>query len=162
MKRIALIMACLMLSASFTACGGVTTDGEEKKPTDVSVEEKDAEQKAFKETVVYDDNGVKITVKGISTDSFMGPELKILIENDSEENITVQTSNTSVNGYMITAILSSDVAVGKKVNDSVTFLSTDIEENGIEEIETIDISFRIFNTDTWMDIAETETVTITF
>lgn len=101
----------------------------------------------IKEQVLYNKNNVKITAKSIDLDAFAGPSIKVLIENDSDKNITVQISSAAVNDFMISTIFSSDVVAGKKSNDEVTLLSSDLEAAGISTIKDIELIFNIFNTE---------------
>lgn len=88
------------------------------------------------EQVIYEENGIKITVKGIDLDgSFYGPELDFLIENDSEKTFTVQARNVSINGYMVDYNISADVAPQKKNNDSLTFFKSSLEQCGINRLQ---------------------------
>ena len=112
--------------------------------------------------VMYDAGGIKVVVKGLSDKSFFGPGLLVYIENNSDDNITVQCTNTSVNGFMIDAIFSCDIVAGKRAVDEITFLNNDLEENGIKDIEALEISLHIFDTDSWSTITDTDTITLTF
>ncbi len=109
------------------------------------------------ETVVLDDMGVKVTVKGFEKGIF-GPELRILVENNSGKNLTIQTRNSSVNGYMIDTMLSVDVADGKKANDAVIFSDSDLELCGIEEFAILEFAFHIFTSDDWETYLDTEAI----
>lgn len=114
-------------------------------------------------TVFYDTDGIKIVGKGLSTDdSIFGPGLIVYIENNTEKNITVQVRDTSVNGFMVDPSMSQDVVSGKKAISAVTFFSSDLEENGIEDITEIETSFHIFDMDSWDGIADTEAIVINF
>lgn len=113
--------------------------------------------------VVYNANGIKLVVKGLlEGDSYLGPEIVMYIENNSDQNFTVQVRDVSINGFMMTAVFSSDVMVGKRCIDGITFLSSDMEDNGVTKIDSAELSFHIFNMDSWDDIADTEPITITF
>ena len=113
--------------------------------------------------VFYDQNGIKIIGKGLSTEgSFWGPGLILYIENSSDKDFTVQVRAVSVNGFMIEPILSQDVLVGKKTLTAVTFFDTDLEENGITDISEIEASFHVFDMDSWDTIVDTEPVKINF
>lgn len=113
--------------------------------------------------VFYDQNGIKIIGKGLSTEgSFWGPGLILYIENSSDKDFTVQVRAVSVNGFMIEPILSQDVLVGKKALTAVTFFDTDLEENGITDISEIEASFHVFDMDSWDTIVDTEPVKINF
>lgn len=112
--------------------------------------------------IAYEKNEVKIVVKGLQDDSILGPGIVVYIENTGNKNITVQARTVSINGFMVDPFFSSDVLAGKRCVDSITFLSSDLEENEIAEIETVELSFHIFNSENWNTIADTDTVTITF
>ena len=76
--------------------------------------------------------------------------------------VEVKTRNVSVNGFMMEPIFSSDVAPGKHAIDDITFMDSDFEDNGITNIETVELSFHIFDLETWDTIVDTEPVTVTF
>ena len=110
------------------------------------------------ETVLLDEAGVKITAKSLSDGSFFGPELKLLIENSSGADLTFQSRNASVNGYMVDTMMSVDVADGKKANDSITFSESALELAGIKEIADMEFSFHIFTTSDWDTYLDTDLV----
>lgn len=113
--------------------------------------------------VIYENNGIKIVSKGISEDaSFMGTPLVLYIENNTEDAITIQARNVSINGFMVDQIFSCEIMPGKKAIDAVTFMKSDIEENQIKSIDKVEISFHIFKTDGWDTIQDTDPVTISF
>lgn len=112
---------------------------------------------------VYNDNGVEIVVKGLSeNDSWLGPAVVVYIHNSGSRDVTVQTRDVSINGFMVEPVFSSDVVAGKHAVDTITFLSSDLEENGIETIESIELSFHVFDMSSWDSIVDTEPVTINF
>lgn len=114
-------------------------------------------------TVFYNQNGIKIIGKGLSSnESIFGPGLILYIENNSDKDITVQARDTSVNGFMIDSTMSEDVVKGKKAVTALTFFSSSLEENEITEIESIETSFHVFDEKTWDDIVTTEPIKINF
>ncbi len=114
-------------------------------------------------TVLLDANGIKIVGKGLSTDdSFWGPGVILYIENNSDQNITVQTRDTSINGFMVTSTISESVLVGKKAITAVQFYDSDLESNGITDITSVNLSFHIFNSASWDAILDSDPITITF
>lgn len=114
-------------------------------------------------TKVLEENGISIIVQKMDTEkSFWGADIYVYIENTSEQNITVQAQNVSINGFMVEPVFSSDVVSGKKAFDSITFLESDLTENGIETIEELELSFHIFNTESWETILDSEEITVTF
>ena len=64
---------------------------------------------------------------------------------DSSQNIIAQTRNVSVNGLMIDPIFSADVVAGKKTNDKMTIMSSELEFAGITTIKNIEFILHIFN-----------------
>ena len=113
------------------------------------------------EQVLLNQEAIIITLKSLSTDSIWGLSLKVLVENNRDEGITVQTRNSAINGVMIESMFSCDVAVGKKANDEITFMSSDLEIARIETIKDIEFSFTIFNSESWDDIYDSDTINIT-
>lgn len=77
-------------------------------------------------------------------------------------DVTVQIRDLSVNGFMTDAVFSPNVTAGKRAIDTITFLSSDLEENNISSIETVELSFHIFDSIEWETIADTDTISITF
>lgn len=111
--------------------------------------------------IIYENEGIKIVSKGISENSnFMGPSLILYVENNTENAITIQSRDVSINGFMVDPIFSCEIMPGKRAIDSITFMSSDIEENQIESINEIELSFHIFKTDGWDTIQDTEPITI--
>ena len=65
--------------------------------------------------LAYDENDLKIVMKKVSSeDSFWGADVFVYIENNSDNNITVQARDVSINGFMVEPIFSSDIVAGKK------------------------------------------------
>ncbi len=113
------------------------------------------------ETVLVDQDGIKITLKGIDMEgSFLGPELKLLIENNTEQDFIVQARNSSINGYMIETTISEEVAVGKKSNTGLTFSKSNMKACGIKTIADMEFSFHIFTKEGWDTILDTEQITV--
>lgn len=112
-------------------------------------------------SVLYNENGIKITAQGLGEDYF-GKKIKLLIENTSSKNYTVQVRDFSINGYMIDPIFSCDVVAGKKANDDITILSQYLTDNGITDIKNVELSFHIFDSDSWTEGFQSDIVSITY
>lgn len=110
--------------------------------------------------VIYEDDSIRIIAKGMTEDNIFGPELKLYMENKLDQNITVQTRDTSVDGFMMDAMFSPEIAPQKRAISSMTFMSSELEENGISDLNSIETSFHIFYTDGWDTVVDTEPVTI--
>lgn len=179
MKKKILYATLLIAALSFGGCGSAdeistsassdeTNVTEDITPAESEVQETqqsdpdvESNQVSIEEQIVYEQNGIKITATGIDIDgSFMGPELKFLIENESDKNITVQARNVSVNGYMVDSSMSAEVAPQKKSNDTLTFLSSSFEACNIEQIAEVEFSFHIFDSDSWEDSTDSDMILI--
>lgn len=113
--------------------------------------------------VVYDENDIKLVVKGLDKDgSIFGHNIILYIENNSDKNITVQTRDVSVNGFMADTTISATVVAGKRMIDEITIMSSSLEENEISEIKDVELSFHIFDADSWDTIIDTDKITMTF
>ena len=66
----------------------------------------------------------------------------------------MQTRESSVNGVMEDPYFSCDVAAGKTANDSIVFSSDN-------ELGVVEMSFHIFDADTYDTIVDTDTITVT-
>ena len=158
MKRIIALLLAAMMVFCLCACGG-------ESPADSENDSKKASEKVenadvtIEEQVLYDANDIKITATGLD-DSWYGTELKLLIENNSSQDITVQARNANVNGYMVTTSMSADVAAGKKANDSLTFETTSLKDCGIETMATMEFYFVIIDSKSFEDIYNTDVITI--
>ena len=112
-------------------------------------------------TLIYDNNGIKITYKGIDEDeSMFGPKIKLLIENNTDENYTVQVRDFSINGYMVDTMFSANISAGKKINDGIIIFEDEFENNNISvsEIEKDECKFHVYSSDDRSDKFDTETI----
>lgn len=140
----------------------------EEEPIEEVVEEEQESDKPspssnkaeIEETVLLEEEGIRITAKSLDTDAVFGPELKLLIENDSDQDLIVQCNSASVNGYMVGTMMSVDVANGKKANDALTFMTSDLEKCGITTIADMEIMFRVFDSESWDTYLDSEPIKI--
>lgn len=175
MKRTLAIILALMLAMSLVSCGG-SSSGEVKEPSNVTTgnntkdtqqgeqvektEEPEKTKVTISEAVLVDEAGVKITAKSLEVDEIFGPEVKLLIENNSGKDLTFQCGYATVNGYMVDTMMSVDVVNGKKANDSLTFMESDFEACGIDAIADMEIAFHIFDMAEWETYLDTDAIQI--
>lgn len=114
----------------------------------------------IEEQVLFDRDGVVVTAKEYTQDSIWGDGIKLLVENNRDENITVSCRDLIVNHYMVSNLFSCDVAAGKKVNKDLNFSSSDLKAAGIETVAEVEASFHVYNADTWDTIFDTDLVGI--
>lgn len=171
---IALLLAMVMILA--TAC---SSSDEVKQPVNVNgdssvtsneepagndsndAQENDTVEITVAETVLYEADGVKVTATGYE-DGWMGPEIKILVENDSSKNVLVTSASVSANGYMMpSAALYAEVAAGKKANETLTIMSSELDQSGIEMLAELQFYLQIQDPETWETITTSDLLTLT-
>ena len=170
----ALLLAMVMILA--TACSSSdevkqpanvhgdssVTSNEEPAGNDSDNEQKnDTVEITVAETVLYEADGVKVTATGYE-DGWMGPEIKILVENDSSKNVLVTSASVSANGYMMpSAALYAEVAAGKKANETLTIMSSELDQSGIEVLAELQFYLQIQDPETWETITTSDLLTLT-
>ena len=110
------------------------------------------------EKVLFQEYDITVTLRSIEFSNW-SIDLNVLIENNSDTSVTLQTRNVSINGMMVTALLSSRVAAGYRSNDSISFLPDELQRSGIVDIGTIEITF-VGVSESWETLFTTETITI--
>ena len=137
MRRLlpALLAGMLLLAGrSSSEADAASVTSAETSYAGASEAEQETQDVTLAETVLFDQDGIRITATGLSTDSLFGPELNLLVENDSAQNIVVQPNYCMVNGYMMTDLLYSGLAPHSHAVDTLTLLGSELEDNHIDTI----------------------------
>ena len=105
---------------------------------------------------LYNENGVRIISKGFSENgSVFGPGLVLLIENTTDQAITVQARDVSVNGAAADSIFSEDILAGKRSAAAVTLMGV-----SLEEIREMKFCLRVLDRDRRTTLFDTDRFTI--
>jgi len=64
----------------------------------------------------------------------------------------------SINGFMVTPLFSSTIYDGKMAVSEITIFESDLTDNGIEAVEEVELSFQIYNDETWETIVDTDPI----
>ena len=112
-------------------------------------------------TELYNENGIKIVGKTVDEDSFWGTAILLYTENTSGKNVGISVDDMSINGFMMSPFFSTTVYDGKKSIDEITVFSSDLEANGIESIEDVELKFHIYDANSYSTIADSDTITFT-
>lgn len=136
-----------------------TTESETETTTEEATEE---ETTAPEMTVLYEENGLKISYKGLTVDNFGDLDINLLIENDCGQNITVQCRDFYINDFETDSTFSCDLGNGKKSNDTISVNQSELEKNSftIDNIEKIEFSFHVINEESWETIVDSPVITI--
>ena len=108
---------------------------------------------------LYNEGGIRIVGKTVDENSFWGTAILLYCENTSGVNAGISVDDISVNGFMMSPLFSTTVYDGKKAIDDITIFSNDLEENGIESIDEVELKFHIYNADTYETIADSDSIT---
>ena len=163
MRRLlpALLAGMLFLAGcSSSEADAASVTSAETSYAGASEAEQETQDVTLAETVLFDQDG--ITATGLSTDSLFGPELNLLVENDSAQNIVVQPTYCMVNGYMMTDLLYSDLAPHSHAVDTLTLLGSELEDNHIDTITDAELSLQITDADYYQTIDSTAPITLHF
>ncbi|MCM1144213.1 MAG: hypothetical protein NC407_05840 [Lachnoclostridium sp.] len=108
---------------------------------------------------LYNQDGIRIVGKTVDENSFWGTAILLYVENTSGKNVGISVDDMSINGFMMSPFFSTTVYDGKKSIDDITVFSSDLEENGIETIEEVELKFHIYDADSYSTITDTEPIT---
>lgn len=152
----------LLVGCSSLEADAASVTSAETSYAGASEAEQETQDVTLAETVLFDQDGIRITATGLSTDSLFGPELNLLVENDSAQNIVVQPTYCIVNGYMMTDLLYSDLAPHSHAVDTLTLLGSELEDNHIDTITDAELSLQITDADYYQTIDSTAPITLHF
>ena len=102
------------------------------------------------EEVVYEDDKIKITYKGIEVSSIMGDEVLIDVENKTDKNYVIAGDDSMVvNDRTMSMLTYVDVFKNTTSSDSITLFTEDMEKAGLkaEDVETIKFGFDLYEAD---------------
>ena len=98
--------------------------------------------------LLYLADGYTVTATGMETMDH-GIAIGFEIDNQSDRDIRVITSELSVNGYMLpTSILYSEVDAGQTVEDTLILTASDLAEAGIEAVVNIEFYLNLLDKNT--------------
>ena len=106
-------------------------------------------------TELVNQDGIRIVGQYVDENSFWGAAVLLYIENNSDNNVTINVDNMSVNGFMVTPFFSSTVYSGKKSFDDITLMGTELERSGITSVDDIELIFKAINPETYETLFET-------
>ncbi len=154
MKRWMAFALALLCSISLTACGGGETASQTMETTEPIMKQEPSEPaqepEVLAQQVIYDSDGIKITVMGLEENTMAGTLVRVLVENKTDRNIAFSGDLFVVNGITMPGYLYAEVAAGMKSNDAIELYSDNLEAAGIVELETIrGYDARIVDTDTY-------------
>lgn len=155
MKKILTFVWMLAMCLVLTACGSKetkpTTPINQTVPTLTASEQTEP---VLPEQVIYDADGIRITVKGMEEKTMTGTNVKILLENGTDRNVVFSGDLFVVNGITVPGYLYAEAAAGTWKNDAIEFYTDALNSSGISYIGEIrGYDTRIVDTDTYETLA---------
>lgn len=111
------------------------------------------------ETVLFDEQNVKITATGIRYGGWAGPELLLTFENNTGQDLAFTCEDLYINGCKTGRGLYTEAAVGVTADDAMSIYSVDLAAYGIDVIAEITLSFRVTD-EQWDTYCLTDLITV--
>lgn len=108
---------------------------------------------------IYNANGVRVVAQQMTEDLF-GQNLGFYVENTSDRAVVVESEDLSVNGYMVSNFFYADVVPGARAVEPLTLLNSELEDNGIETVDTVEFSLKLVDPDSFSTIDQTDPITL--
>lgn len=101
------------------------------------------------EQVIVDNEDVTFIIESAGVDgSFYN--LRCYLSNKTDKNVMVSWEDVSVDGFMIDPLWAVTVAGGKQAVTEISFLVSDLTDNGIENPGQIEFKLKVSDYDDWM------------
>ena len=167
------LMVLLMVFAMFVVNSACMAEGQDYSTMDdatlheiidsVRNELTKREMTLAENTVLFETEGVTLYLTGDyevwGSDNYY-LDLTAVVVNDSDKTIYVAVDSAYINGWEAYGSGITDTAAGKKQKGTLEFLLSDADISTYEEVEDIEINFRLVDTESYDTIAELEPVTI--
>ncbi len=158
MKRIFSALLAAALITALAGCGASTGDGTGETGTTLAGGQNqpssDREEVTVEQRVIFEEDGVRMTVTGMK-EGFLGPEIQVLVENETGNNIAFTGGVFVVNGITVDSSAYIEVAAGKKTHDTIDFMNTTLKTAGIQEIATVSgVDTNIIDSDSFETLSK--------
>ena len=156
MKKLVLRCLCLCMALTAALSMGTYALADDVAYETVHVYPKGEEEAQFfqrpaqdTDTVLVDNDDISVIVTGYEPDSLWGYAVKLFLVNKTDRTLVFTADNTSVNGFMLDPYYGHELKPGKCCFDEMTWFDSDLEDNGIETVEDIEFSLRVYDSDDW-------------
>ena len=99
--------------------------------------------------VILDDANATVAVIGYREDEVFGFVVDYYIVNKTDKTIRVSADEVSVNGFMADPYYADVVKTGRVSYSTMSWLSEDFTNNGIESVEDISFTLSVSDEDNW-------------
>lgn len=103
------------------------------------------------DTVLVDNEFVTAIITDYETDDIWGYCANIYLVNKTDVEVMFSIDEASVNGFMIDPFWANSVLPGKCAFSSISWNQTDLEENGITDVEELEFILRAYDNHNLLD-----------
>ncbi len=101
------------------------------------------------EYVVVDNENCTFIIKSIDPRGDWGFTLNVFCENKTDKKLSFTWDKVSVMGCMIDPFWGTEIAAGKKSNESISFYYEALDAVGMESVDEITFTLRVSDSDDW-------------
>jgi|GEM_PF-2888805 len=109
---------------------------------------------------ILNQDGLRIMALTVDSDGYY-VNVYYYIENTTGRDITIDTEDTSVNGYMMTAEMYNTIKNGKKAVAAMRISQNDLTSNSISTIDEFEVTFDIRDNSTYEELGTVGPITFT-
>lgn len=102
------------------------------------------------DTLVLDTDAVTIIVTEYTMDDIWGYCAKLFLVNKTDKDLMFSVDDVSVNGFMLDPLYADLVEGGKCAYSFISWLESDLQDNGITEVNNIELTLRVYDSTDWM------------
>lgn len=97
--------------------------------------------------ILVDNENVTAIVTGYEEDEIWGYTAQVYLVNKTDKTLMFSAAESSVNGFMIDALMADTVSAGRCAFSSIMWDTTAMEENSITDIEEIEFKLQVYDLD---------------
>ena len=101
-------------------------------------------QYSFEETVLVDNDDIKVTATAFDPDEGGDPNFSMLYENKTDKDLHFAATKSYLNGRRCDGYGSEDVAAGQQADCELCWYKEDLAENGINYINDVMVTFWVY------------------
>ena len=95
--------------------------------------------------------GASVVMTGTNGGGLLGGYgIELYLINATDKDLTFSADDVSVNGYMVDPFWAKSIGAGQVGFSEMTWLKSGLEENGITEVEEIELRLRIYDSNDWL------------
>lgn len=101
------------------------------------------------DVVAVNNEQISVIVTEYVTDPFWGYCAKVFLVNNTDKDLMFTAEDVSVNGFMLDPFFADLVESGKCAYSFLSWLESDLNDNGITDVQSIEFTLRIYDPTDW-------------